>query len=714
MHDQRCSKTRSIHLCIRVLVGLASLFAVDKTIGQKYHKRITVDGPTELDWTFAVARKSEHSSSPNWHDHTYDSKNQSYEFYGPKDKTFRQSVDPAEPFPLILFISNKKKANGWKHWSTVCRQQGFLYAGPHGTYKGAPDSRSIRIVLDVLHDIREKHPIDPERTYIVGFHGGARIAATIAYRLPELVGGVIPISQGTIPPDEPWLLQRISNRLSVAHLTASFGHGVPAHRIQLVKNIYHPQVASTGTRSKLWRFPGDIQAMPNPALLREVIQWLDDGAVQRRALASELPSTSNRVALSRSDQAQLVMNDAKNLLLEKETTFDGLLMLRGIQQRWPDLPVATEARKRLNELKNRDGPWRKEMERVTQEMLDKKVARLRPKLEIDPPRWNVDKPKNLLTIDRWIAKEAAAKLPSTEYNATGQTILSQLGNRKTLDEQGRVVAIDLSKSRVTAAQLGQLKRHLLGLQSLRGIDFASATMNESSLIQLSDLTELQAIRLPNVNLTNRGMALLGRLKKLRFLSIENSRVTTAGLQKIGRFAEMQALILGRTSVDDRIVSMLAENAHRLEILNLSSTQVTNQCADDISVLTTLTHLNLSNTKIGDTTCRRLGNLKNLKSLILDDTRVTDRGLKHLADLPNLVRLSLLRTKVSDRSIPSIQRLSKLEKINLRRTLVTDPAITEWISNAPHLQIKWDGNRLIGIEEQKRLLLSEFQRTAATE
>ena len=71
--------------------------------------------------------------------------------------------------PLIIFVSPKGKAIGWKHWEPVCRRHGIVYAGPNGTFKGSSDTLRIRVTMDVLGDVRRRYPIDPDRTYIAGY-----------------------------------------------------------------------------------------------------------------------------------------------------------------------------------------------------------------------------------------------------------------------------------------------------------------------------------------------------------------------------------------------------------------------------------------------------------------------------------------------------------------------------------------------------------------
>src|SRR5262249_25455661 len=137
---------------------------------------------------------------------------QTYELFVPaaKDK---------KPLPLILFVSPNNDASGWKSFESVCKQQGILFAGAHGAGNNCPGQKRVRIILDVLDDVRRNYPVDPDRTYVPGFSGGGRIACAIVFALPELFGGAMPICASGDLREETWLRHRVQDRLSVALLT---------------------------------------------------------------------------------------------------------------------------------------------------------------------------------------------------------------------------------------------------------------------------------------------------------------------------------------------------------------------------------------------------------------------------------------------------------------------------------------------------------------
>ena len=173
-----------------------------------YRQEVVVSGPTRLDWTFALANQSVVEPPAEWLA-GYESTQQRYELFVPPKGKDRKSGHP-----VVLFISAGDGPAGWGPLEAVCRSQGILFASPHGAGNNTSMPRRVRIVLDVLDDIRRSHPVDPDRTYLAGFSGGGRVACAITFALPELFGGVMPVCAGGELRDEPWLRHRAIERLN--------------------------------------------------------------------------------------------------------------------------------------------------------------------------------------------------------------------------------------------------------------------------------------------------------------------------------------------------------------------------------------------------------------------------------------------------------------------------------------------------------------------
>ena len=52
---------------------------------------------------------------------------------------------------------------GWKSWEAPCKQLGILFAGAYEAGNNCPGKRRIRIVLDVLDEVRRNWPFLRDR-----------------------------------------------------------------------------------------------------------------------------------------------------------------------------------------------------------------------------------------------------------------------------------------------------------------------------------------------------------------------------------------------------------------------------------------------------------------------------------------------------------------------------------------------------------------------
>lgn len=329
-------------------IVLADVRAADPVKG--YQAKVKVSAPTRIDWTFAVFSQSVDKPPADWLG-DYDSTKQNYAVFVPPN------YDAKKSYPVVLFISPGGGPAGWTEWEPVCKKEGIIFASPHGAGNDCPGKKRVRIVLDVLDDLRRTYNTDPDRTYISGHSGGARMAGIIGFALPEYFGGVVPCCAGVELRNEVWLRQRVIDRLSVALLTGDgdFNRGE-------VERFRGPLLADLGVRSKVWVAPKTGHAVP-AVLLPETFKWLEDGLAKRRELAKKFPASriAGDKAPSRDEWSKQLLAEGKERLGAKETLYSGLMQLQGTMVRWGTLPAGADAKKTLLEYEARkDKPWEEE------------------------------------------------------------------------------------------------------------------------------------------------------------------------------------------------------------------------------------------------------------------------------------------------------------------------------------------------------------------
>jgi hypothetical protein len=338
-------KTIPLVLPFGFLFLVAGSQAAEPTKG--YQAKVKVTAATRIDWTFTVSNRSLAKPPANWLG-DYRSTQQTYELFVPSTYQAKSS------WPLVLFISPDNGPAGWKQWEATCKKHGVLFASPHAAGNGTPGKRRVRIVLDVLDDLRRTYNIDPDRTYISGHSGGARMAGHIGFGLPEYFGGIVPVCAGVELRDESWLRQRARDRLSIAFLTGE----TDFNRAEC-ERFRGPLLSDFGVRTKVWVGPKVGHAIP-AALIPEAFQWLEQDLPRRRALGKKYPASrmAGSSAPSREEWAKLLLKEGKERLGAKETLFSGLMQVLGCSERWEDVPATAEAKKILAEYDaKKEKPW---------------------------------------------------------------------------------------------------------------------------------------------------------------------------------------------------------------------------------------------------------------------------------------------------------------------------------------------------------------------
>jgi dienelactone hydrolase len=326
-------------ICLAVMLAPAGLASAAP-------KKMQVKAATRIDWTFAVSNKSLAKPPAGWLG-DYDSTKQEYDLAVPA------SVKPQQPAGLVLFINAGGGPAGLGSFEAVCNDKGLLFASPYNAGNNVDPKKRVRLVLDVLDDIRRRYKIDPDRTYIAGFSGGARIACSVAYALPEYFGGTIPVCAVNDLREETWLRHRVKDRLSLALITGENDFNRPE-----VERLWGPIFIASEIRTRIFLCPKMGHAVPGAKEMTEVVTWLEEDVKRRRDLAKEYPTSRANEALTREGTAEALMKEGKARIKDEDQLYSGLMQIKGVMERFDGMPIAAEAKKMLLEYdaKN-DKPW---------------------------------------------------------------------------------------------------------------------------------------------------------------------------------------------------------------------------------------------------------------------------------------------------------------------------------------------------------------------
>jgi dienelactone hydrolase len=311
-----------------------------------FDPKVAVTGPTRLDWKFVAA-----GFGPNA-DHVpagYESPNQRYQLFVPA------GYSRTRAWPLVVFLAPGDDPLGWRHWQKPCEDAGALFCAAYGAGSKVPPGQRVRIVLDMLDDVRRHYHVDPDQTYLTGFGGGGRLACALAFALPEYFGGVAPVC-GTGPlsdmaylgsmaylGDLAYLRHRARDRLSVALVT---GADDPNRRededylrplCQAVGvRCRRPLCQAVGVRCELWVVPKAGHAMPGPELLAEVYRWLAADLKRRQEDRRAYPglAVGPDKAPTPLEQGTGLVETAEADLRRPESTWEAVALLQGVVARW--------------------------------------------------------------------------------------------------------------------------------------------------------------------------------------------------------------------------------------------------------------------------------------------------------------------------------------------------------------------------------------------
>lgn len=294
---------------------------------------VAVRRPTRLDWEFvAAAFGGDAAKLPA----DYRSEKQRYQLYVPVDYADKKA------WPLVVFVSPGDDPLGWRAWQKACEGGGLLFCAAYGAGNNVPAGVRVRIVLDMLDDVRQRYRVDPEQTYFVGLGGGGRVAAALAFALPEWCGGAVLVGA------PPWrtaegrldyLRHRAQDRLSLAFVA---GEKDPA-RPEVEANG-PPYYRDLGIRARQWT-PKGGRELPPPEVVAEVQAWLAEDLPRRRKELEARPKLAVKPdeAPDGPAQAARLMDAAQAEVVRPGRLYRGVAMLRGVRERWPGSDAARKA-----------------------------------------------------------------------------------------------------------------------------------------------------------------------------------------------------------------------------------------------------------------------------------------------------------------------------------------------------------------------------------
>lgn len=134
---------------------------------------------------FAAADLAKKNSAATLGAQPIDPRQEKFGLYVPTQK-------PAKGYGLLVWVSPLDEAGMPPGWHATLEDRGviFVTAARSGN-QTSPLGRRIPLALTAAANVARNHAVDPDRLWIAGFSGGARIAERMALAYPDVFAGAI-------------------------------------------------------------------------------------------------------------------------------------------------------------------------------------------------------------------------------------------------------------------------------------------------------------------------------------------------------------------------------------------------------------------------------------------------------------------------------------------------------------------------------------------
>jgi dienelactone hydrolase len=246
------------------------------------------------------------------------------------------SQAPPGGYGVLVFIPPGKEAKLPPGWAPILDQYGIIYVSAERSGNEEDVlARRVPLTLLALENIRRRYDVDPDRVYIGGYSGGARVALRVALSYPDVFRGAL-LNAGSdpigAPPDhlpERALFSRFQTASRIAYVTGAADGETLFRDADSLRSVREHCVQG----AELQVTPATDHEIAKPATLAKALAFL---GARTDVDASRLASCETAMEVQASRQLDRVealikaakLNDAKRLLLQLDGRYGGLARAR--------------------------------------------------------------------------------------------------------------------------------------------------------------------------------------------------------------------------------------------------------------------------------------------------------------------------------------------------------------------------------------------------
>ena len=264
----------------------------------------------------------------------------------------------------------------------------------------------------------------------------------------------------------------------------------------------------------------------------------------------------------------------------------------------------------------------------------------------------------------------------------------QINNQWTGGDEGLRLLTDLGNVnwlKLEAAPITNLGLvHVANLKDLEYLYLGYSRVSGEGLPRL-DLPKLRLLSLRGLAIKDSDLKILPELPQLQELVLNDTLVTDDGLAHLGKNASLTKLSLDSTRITDKGLVHL-QRLPGLDALDLESTHVAGPGLAELKPLSNLRYISLKQVTLGPDSLKHIAQLTQLEILKIDDTNVTDEQLADLAPLKHLRTLWLSKTRVTDRGMQHILKVPSLQNLYLHGSQVTEAGADKIREKMPRCEV----------------------------
>jgi hypothetical protein len=299
---------------------------------------------------------------------------------------------------------------------------------------------------------------------------------------------------------------------------------------------------------------------------------------------------------------------------------------------------------------------------------------------------------------------ALQKCVSAEYIDLSGTRIRGKGLHRLADLPNLSV-LALNRTLLDDSGLAELSR----LKSVRHIGIGETNVSYDGIKHLPSMT-LFSVCIGNNSLGKDSIELLCQIPTLEEVDVGFTRVTSSDVSRLcqklpklrmliacgtsvdddwtirGVPRSLESINLSNTSISDRTLQVLADEAHNIKHINVSSTLISDAGVRHLSICRRLTELKCNNTILSGNGLSELRKCGELKSLCASSTRVSDSGLEWLQHTNTLQYIDISDNTITYRGLHYLRDHKGLWFIDVSGTSVKAPEARKILDRAGDLTL----------------------------